>query len=245
MGWDNASTIAGEVERPQRTYPLAMMSASGSSRSVMCFPLAARLAGHSTRRMGHRLVGGRRRAFGGRRLAARWSRVEWCARRMLNALCVSYSRVPPAIAEDGFLPRVFARLGPSGAPWVSILACAIAWAAWLGICFERLVSLDCFSMAEPAARVRRARGAANSRTQLDRPFRVPGGIFGAAALGVPPVALLGFALAKNADERLGPMSALVFGLGVMLFGPILYGVTLLTLRRQRKRQRAEQNPLRL
>ena len=41
------------------------------------------------------------------------------------------------------------------------------------------------------------------------------------------------------------MSALVFGLGVMLFGPILYGVTLLTLRRQRKRQRAEQNPLRL
>src|SRR5947209_4750628 len=25
MGWDNASTIAGEVERPQRTYPLAML----------------------------------------------------------------------------------------------------------------------------------------------------------------------------------------------------------------------------
>src|SRR5262249_7318341 len=27
MGWDNASTVAGEVERPQRTYPLAMISA--------------------------------------------------------------------------------------------------------------------------------------------------------------------------------------------------------------------------
>src|SRR5262249_40394708 len=27
MGWDNASTIAGEVERPQRTYPLAMAGA--------------------------------------------------------------------------------------------------------------------------------------------------------------------------------------------------------------------------
>ena len=25
MGWDNASTIAGEVDRPQRTYPLAML----------------------------------------------------------------------------------------------------------------------------------------------------------------------------------------------------------------------------
>src|SRR3989442_11159928 len=27
MGWDNASTIAGEVERPQRTYPKAMIAA--------------------------------------------------------------------------------------------------------------------------------------------------------------------------------------------------------------------------
>src|SRR6266852_8542635 len=27
MGWDNASTIAGEVDRPQRTYPLAMAGA--------------------------------------------------------------------------------------------------------------------------------------------------------------------------------------------------------------------------
>jgi len=27
MGWDNASTIAQEVERPQRTYPRAMIAA--------------------------------------------------------------------------------------------------------------------------------------------------------------------------------------------------------------------------
>ena len=27
MGWDNASTIAAEVERPQRTYPRAMLAA--------------------------------------------------------------------------------------------------------------------------------------------------------------------------------------------------------------------------
>ena len=29
MGWDNASTIATEVERPQRTYPRAMLVAAG------------------------------------------------------------------------------------------------------------------------------------------------------------------------------------------------------------------------
>ncbi len=27
MGWDNATTFAGEVERPQRVYPLAMAGA--------------------------------------------------------------------------------------------------------------------------------------------------------------------------------------------------------------------------
>src|SRR5260370_14857896 len=27
MGWDNATTVAGEVDRPQRTYPLAMAGA--------------------------------------------------------------------------------------------------------------------------------------------------------------------------------------------------------------------------
>src|SRR6202041_130952 len=28
MGWDNASTIAGEVEKPQRTYPRAIIAAA-------------------------------------------------------------------------------------------------------------------------------------------------------------------------------------------------------------------------
>ena len=34
MGWDNASTIATEVERPQRTYPRAMLVAVAIVASV-------------------------------------------------------------------------------------------------------------------------------------------------------------------------------------------------------------------
>ena len=52
--------------------------------------------------------------------------------------------------------------------------------------------------------------------ELARPFRVPGGLVGAVALGVGPIALLGVALVKNADERVAGMNALVFGLGVIL-----------------------------
>src|SRR5438270_390302 len=41
MGWDNASTIAGEVERPQRTYPLAMLGAVALVTVSYVIPVAA------------------------------------------------------------------------------------------------------------------------------------------------------------------------------------------------------------
>ena len=40
MGWDNASTIAQEVEDPQRSYPRAMLSASALVTCVYLLPLA-------------------------------------------------------------------------------------------------------------------------------------------------------------------------------------------------------------
>src|SRR5207244_10675812 len=41
MGWDNASTIATEVERPQRTYPRAMLAAVGIVGLTYILPVAA------------------------------------------------------------------------------------------------------------------------------------------------------------------------------------------------------------
>src|SRR6202042_911860 len=41
MGWDNASTIAGEVDRPQRTYPLAMLISVLLVAATYVIPVAA------------------------------------------------------------------------------------------------------------------------------------------------------------------------------------------------------------
>src|SRR6202047_2944540 len=41
MGWDNASTIATEVERPQRTYPRAMLAAVVIVALSYVLPVAA------------------------------------------------------------------------------------------------------------------------------------------------------------------------------------------------------------
>ena len=41
MGWDNSSTVAGEVERPERTYPLAMTVAVGLVALTYVLPILA------------------------------------------------------------------------------------------------------------------------------------------------------------------------------------------------------------
>ena len=45
MGWDNASTIAQEVERPQRTYPRAMIAAVVLVALTYVLPFVAEAVG--------------------------------------------------------------------------------------------------------------------------------------------------------------------------------------------------------
>jgi amino acid transporter len=47
--------------------------------------------------------------------------------------------------------------------------------------------------------------------KLQRPYRVPGGLFGAIAVGVPPLALLVLTVIRNNVEPIGPINALEFG----------------------------------
>jgi amino acid transporter len=219
MGWDNASTIATEVERPQRTYPRAMLAAVCIVALSYIIPVAAvwitglpsgawetgswadiaGLFGGPLLRVAL-VVGGMFSAFG-----------------MFNALVMSYSRLPLAMAQDGMLPKFFGKLNRRRAPWVAIVVLAIGWAACLNLGFERLVTLDIFVYGLSLALeflsliVLRIR-----EPELKRPFRVPGGLFGAIAVGVAPVLLLGFDLVRSQSESVWGMSS--FALGVIVVG---------------------------
>jgi hypothetical protein len=57
---------------------------------------------------------------------------------------------------------------------------------------------------------------------LKRPFRVPGGLFGAIAVGIPPVLLLGFAIIRSEHEVVLGMSSFLFGLIVVGGGVVAY-----------------------
>jgi amino acid transporter len=217
MGWDNASTIATEVERPQRTYPRAMLVAVAIVCLTYVLPFAAmwitglpasawetgawadiaQLMGGPVLRVAL-VAGGMMSGFG-----------------MFNALVMSYSRLPLAMAQDGMLPKVFGKLHPkSRAPWVAILALAVGWGLALNLGFERLVTLALEFVALIALRIR--------EPELKRPFRVPGGLFGAIAVGIPPVLLLGFAVIRSAHEVVLGMSSFLFGLIVVGGGVVAY-----------------------
>ena len=237
MGWDNASTVAGEVDRPQRTYPLAMLGAVALLAATYVLPvLAVSRIGIAPSEWSTGSWADVARTLGGQWLAVAVVVAGMVsAFGMLNALILSYTRIPLALAEDGFLPKVFARRNArNGAPWVAILVCAVCWALCLGIGFERLVALDIMlyglslMLEFVALVVLRLR-----EPGLPRPYRVPGGLAGAIGIGIFPALLLGVALWNARSDRVGPVSALTFGVGVILLGIVVYSVSSILRRRAR------------
>lgn len=227
MGWDNASTVAQEVEYPQRNYPRAMLISAGLVAVTYVLPLAVvAMAGIPADRF----------STGAWTDAAREIAGPWLALAvvlggtingfgMFNALMLSYTRVPYALALEGLLPKVVARKTAAGVPWVSVALCSVAWGLALGLSFERLISIDlvlygaALMLEFVALVVLRVR-----EPGLRRPFRVPGGVWGAVAMGIGPTLLIGFALWAAREERVGPFPALGFAAVVAAAGPLVYRV---------------------
>jgi amino acid transporter len=242
MGWDNASTIARDVENPQRNYPRAMIAAAILTAVTYVLPLAAMaVAGLSPQGFstGSWVIAGH--AIGGPILAAAIvAGGVICGVGMFNALMMSYTRLPIAMAEDGMLPRVLARRNRHGVPWVSLIACGFAWALALNLPFERLISIDLVLYGSSllleflALIVLRLR-----EPHLERPFRA-GNLAVACLLAVGPTVLIAYALYASRTEKLGDphtalanVSSLLFASCIALLGPLFYWLAVAPLARRR------------
>ncbi len=235
MGWDNASTVAQEVENPQRNYPRAMIAAAILTAITYILPLAAMaLAGLSASSFSTGDWAEAARALGGPGMVGAGLGIAVIAGGcimgvgMFNALVMSYTRLPMAMAEDGMLPRVLARRNRRGVPWVSVLLCGFAWALALKLPFERLISIDLILYGSSLLLEFIALAVLRFREpQLERPFRA-GNLFFACGLGIGPAALIAYALyVSRAETVIGTTSALIFATAVGFIGPVLYGLTLL------------------
>jgi amino acid transporter len=224
MGWDNASTIAREVENPRRNYPRAMLASAGIVMVTYAVPLAAmawagvpagRFSTGSWADVARTMVGpwlGLAIVVGGTLTSV----------GMFNALTMSYARLPMVMAEDGLLPAGLSRKNSRNVPWVAVLACAVAWALALRFSFERLISLDLILyggslilefVALIALRIREPR--------LERPFYA--GRFPLLCLmSAVPTLLIVYACVVSRHERMAHMPALLFGALVAGAGPVLF-----------------------
>jgi amino acid transporter len=225
MGWDNASTLASEVRSPQKTYPRGVAVAL---LLVVCTYLVPVVAAACTREDPSAWTTGAWITHAAKTVSPGLS-TAICVAGMVSpigmfaSLMASYARLPVALAEDGYLPKAFERRDARGAPYVSLVFCAVLWTATLGLSFERLVVVDVMLYGASlmlefvALVVLRIR-----EPELERPYKVPGGLIGAIALGVGPFVLLALSLIRNSSERVFQMPAVVFSLLVALAGLALY-----------------------
>jgi amino acid transporter len=245
MGWDNASTVAKEVENPQRNYPRAMLISAALVAATYIVPLlAVGLAGVDPTQFSTGAWTDAARSIGGPGLFGAGLALAIVVGGMLNgagmfnALMMSYARVPYALATDGLLPKFLTRTTQPSAtrapvPWASVLVCAVAWALALRLSFERLISIDLVLYGASlllefvALVVLRLR-----EPSLARPFRIPGGLPAAVLSGVGPAALIAFALYAARDERVGPLPALAFAALVAAAGPLAYLLARLAVSRK-------------
>lgn len=231
MGWDNSSPIAGEVERPQRTYPLAMAATVTLVVITYVAPIAAvaatglpadRWSTGGWAEIARTVLGGG--AMAGVAAAAITVAGMIGAFGTYSALTMSLSRLPMVLAEDRFLPRVLAwRSERTGVPVVSVFACAAVWALAMNLTFDKLIMLDVLLtglsilvefLSLIVLRVR--------EPGLHRPYRVPGGMAGAVGIALCPTALLVLAVVRNRAEPVGPINALELGAILIGLGVVAY-----------------------
>jgi len=231
MGWDNASTIAAEVENPQKTYSRAMLSSALLVAIAYLIPvLACWRAG----------IGSAGWTTGSWASAAQTIAGPWAflgvvlggmifGIGMFNSLALSYTRVPYAMAEDGWLPSFFLRLNRHGVPWISVIACSIGWVLALTLGFVKLIELDIAVyglslvlefVALVALRIK--------EPGLPRPFRVRGGITGCVLAGLGPTLLIGLAIADSLHRQTTiwgwTFNNLAVATAIVVCGPLQYWI---------------------
>src|SRR6185503_4975555 len=236
MGWDNATTIANEVENPQRNYPRVALLAIVMVMITYAIPISAiAWAGIPADRFSTGAWVDVAHVFGGPLLAT-----AVVIAGLIDVFCTfsnlthSYTLLPHALAEDGLLPAMFTRKLPNGSPWVSILVCGACWALALGFTFERLITIDLvlwgFSVIlEFLALIILRR----KEPSLPRPFRVPGPGWVPMVLGLSPTILIFYALYASRSETVAGISAFAFALIIAAGGLPVYFIAKISVRRRK------------
>ncbi len=226
-GWDNASTVQGEVEDAARAYPRALAIALPLVLAGYLIPLLATLSASdwTTWKEGAwPQIAVDSAAWGGGWIGI-WLAVAGMvsAVALFNSLLMTYSRIPLVMAADGYLPERLSRLDAHGTPRNAVLVSAVFYSLFSLLPFGHLIVADILLYAFALFMEFAALIALRIREPgLRGPFRIPLGTAGVVILAlVPALVLTGVTIVGLQDPEMGApaiMSALV----AAALGPLMY-----------------------
>ena len=219
-GYEQCSSVAEEIENPQRSYPRALAIVVPLSVATYFLPALFSLAALGNWKEWNtaylstaaKLVGGGWLGFL-MTVAATLGNVS-----LLNATVLTSTRMPSSMSEDSYLPPFFAARHPKfGTPWIAILISSAIYAllafhtmaqlltiyVWLRILVTVLTVLA-------AWRMRRL------QPELQRPFRIPWGAAGLAYVVIAPV-LMSMVALVGSDKFALKWGPLPVALGVLAY----------------------------
>jgi amino acid transporter len=223
-GWDNASTISGEIEEASSAYPKALFRTLpfvACTYLIAVVPVLAvtHASEWSDGAWPHLAVS----------LAGPWLGAWLAAAGMLsafalfNALLLAYSRIPLVLAQDGLLPEPLARTDARGVPRNAVLVSAVAYSMFAIIPFGGLLAGDVLLYtAALALEFAALLALRQSEPNLRGAFRVPLSVPWLALLALLPIALIVAAVALEIrSEEIGLPGVLV-AVALGLAGPLWY-----------------------
>ena len=229
-GYEQLSTVAEEVENPQRAYPRALAMVVPLSIAAYFLPTLAGLASAGNWEQWHtgyfsdaaRIIGG---SLFGYPWLGTWMTLAAMVGNvaLLNSTVLTTTRMPFAMAEDGYLPAALTRKHSRyGTPWMAILVSALIYAllAWQSL--GQLISVYIWlRSATTVLTVLSAWKLRRTRPEMPRAFLIPGGRAGLIyVVGAPVVMAL---VALLGSDRF----ALIGGAVAMVLGPAVYGIVAL------------------
>ena len=227
IGWDNASTVCGEIDDAGRTYPRALALAVPLVALGYFVPLLPALAASDWRtwREGGwpdiaRTVAG---PIGPALAVAIIVLAMLSATAMFNSLLLAYSRIPLSVAQDRLLPEWLAKVDVRGVPVRSILVASTLYSIIALLPFGELITADVLLYAlalalEFAALIR----LRHAEPTLRGSFRVPLGRPGLIALALCPLLVLIGVTGIEVSEGEYGGRALLIAAALAALGPLVF-----------------------
>ncbi|OLB36491.1 MAG: hypothetical protein AUH11_10925 [Acidobacteria bacterium 13_2_20CM_57_17] len=219
-GYEQVSSVAEEVENPQRSYPRALAIVVPLSMATYFLPTMFSLAALGDWQKWHTgyfsdaaaLIGGPWLGF------AMTSAAMVTNLSLLNATVLTSTRMPSTMAEDGYLPGAFSARHPRyGTPWMAIIVSSIIYALLARKTMVQLLTVYVWlRIGVTVLTVLASWRLRKTQPDLPRPFRIPWGRAGLIYVVAAPLAMSVVALVASDTfaRKWGPVPVLV--------GPVMY-----------------------